>query len=58
VIAEPPSETGAAKAIEIDWSSGVAEVIVGASGTVTGVTLSGVEPAPLPIAFTARIATE
>ena len=59
VIAEPPSEDGALQAT-VDWLwPAVAETLVGAPGTVAGVTeLDALDDAPVPILFVAATVNE
>lgn len=52
-IVAPPFDAGAVNATEIDPLPVVATPIVGASGTVAGVTLTAAEAALLPAAFVA-----
>ena len=53
-MALPPSEAGAVKATEADPLPGVAVPMVGAPGTVAGVTeLEAAEAAPVPVPLVA-----
>ena len=59
MTAEPPSFAGAVKTAE-SWASlpaTVSPTIAGAPGTVAGVTVTGLDAAPTPTAFTARMLT-
>ena len=47
-MSAPPSLAGAVKAIDAEVFPGVAELIVGAPGTVAGVTLAESDAAPAP----------
>ena len=54
VMGEPPFDAGGVKAIVTCPLPGVVEPIVGAPGTVAGVTLfEGADASPVPIAFVA-----
>ena len=54
VIAEPPSDAGAANST-VTWPLlGVTEPKVGAPGTVNGVTVTAADGAPVPEEFVAR----
>ena len=52
-MAEPPLELGAVKAMMADTLAAVAAPMVGAPGTVAGVTLTELDVALLPLALVA-----
>ena len=58
VISAPPLSLGAVKSIVAFWFPAVTDEIVGASGTVFGVTNTGSDSAPNPTELTARNFTE